>query len=105
MLLKKGRLSKLTNDTEQNLVLAPGAFWGHLQLLATWPPTSFFFRESSTQTHHLQFLLPHESLNLRTYNFLHQLFFSSSRTYLPCRAVKGQTMDPTPEGGIRHRNT
>jgi hypothetical protein len=23
----KGRLSKLTNDTEQNLVLAPGAFW------------------------------------------------------------------------------
>lgn len=27
MLLKKGRLSKLTNDTEQNLVLAPGAFW------------------------------------------------------------------------------
>jgi len=27
LLLKKGRLSKLTNDTEQNLVLAPGAFW------------------------------------------------------------------------------
>jgi hypothetical protein len=27
MLLKKGRLSKLTNDTEQNLVLAPSAFW------------------------------------------------------------------------------
>ncbi|KAK4031845.1 hypothetical protein C8A01DRAFT_51206 [Parachaetomium inaequale] len=27
ILLKKGRLSKLTNDTEQNLVLAPGAFW------------------------------------------------------------------------------
>ncbi|KAK4199015.1 hypothetical protein QBC40DRAFT_282914 [Triangularia verruculosa] len=26
MLLKKGRLLKLTNDTEQNLVLAPGAF-------------------------------------------------------------------------------
>ncbi|KAH6977824.1 hypothetical protein EDB82DRAFT_567456 [Fusarium venenatum] len=26
--LRKGRLSKLTNDTEQNLVLAPGAFWG-----------------------------------------------------------------------------
>ncbi|KAH7459850.1 hypothetical protein FOMA001_g19857 [Fusarium oxysporum f. sp. matthiolae] len=25
--LRKGRLSKLTNDTEQNLVLAPGAFW------------------------------------------------------------------------------
>jgi hypothetical protein len=25
--LKKGRLSRLTNDTEQNLVLAPGAFW------------------------------------------------------------------------------
>ena len=27
LLLKKGRLAKLTNDTEQNLVLAPGAFW------------------------------------------------------------------------------
>lgn len=27
LLLKKGRLSKLTNDTEQTLVLAPGAFW------------------------------------------------------------------------------
>ncbi|KAK0749530.1 hypothetical protein B0T18DRAFT_479520 [Schizothecium vesticola] len=27
LLLKKGRLSKLTNDTEQNLVLAQGAFW------------------------------------------------------------------------------
>jgi hypothetical protein len=26
LLLKKGRLSKLTNDTEQNLVLATGAF-------------------------------------------------------------------------------
>ncbi|GKU08978.1 unnamed protein product, partial [Fusarium langsethiae] len=26
--LRKGRLAKLTNDTEQNLVLAPGAFWG-----------------------------------------------------------------------------
>ncbi|CZS75053.1 unnamed protein product [Fusarium graminearum] len=25
--LRKGRLSKLTNDTEQNLVLAPGALW------------------------------------------------------------------------------
>ena len=25
--LEKGRLVKLTNDTEQNLVLAPGAFW------------------------------------------------------------------------------
>ncbi|KAM5528784.1 hypothetical protein FOXYSP1_16628 [Fusarium oxysporum f. sp. phaseoli] len=25
--LRKGRLSKLTNDTEQDLVLAPGAFW------------------------------------------------------------------------------
>ncbi|KAM6517774.1 hypothetical protein FSOLCH5_006542 [Fusarium solani] len=25
--LNKGRLFKLTNDTEQNLVLAPGAFW------------------------------------------------------------------------------
>ncbi|RKL06522.1 hypothetical protein BFJ70_g16989 [Fusarium oxysporum] len=25
--LRKGRLSKLTNDTEQNLILAPGAFW------------------------------------------------------------------------------
>ena len=27
LLLKKGRLAKLTNDTEQNLVIAPGAFW------------------------------------------------------------------------------
>jgi hypothetical protein len=27
LLLKKGRLTKLTNDTEQNVVLAPGAFW------------------------------------------------------------------------------
>jgi hypothetical protein len=27
LLLKKGRLTKLTNDTEQNLVLAPSAFW------------------------------------------------------------------------------
>jgi hypothetical protein len=27
LLLKKGRLAKLTNDTEQNVVLAPGAFW------------------------------------------------------------------------------
>ncbi|CAF3519378.1 unnamed protein product [Fusarium graminearum] len=25
--LRKGRLSKLTNDTEQNLMLAPGALW------------------------------------------------------------------------------
>ena len=25
--LRKGRLARLTNDTEQNLVLAPGAFW------------------------------------------------------------------------------
>jgi hypothetical protein len=25
--LKKGRFTKLINDTEQNLVLAPGAFW------------------------------------------------------------------------------
>lgn len=28
--LRKGRLAKLTNDTEQNLVLAPGAFWGSI---------------------------------------------------------------------------
>src|SRR6266566_6813042 len=27
LLLNKGRLVKLTNDTEQNLVLAPGSFW------------------------------------------------------------------------------
>ncbi|KAH7108613.1 hypothetical protein B0J13DRAFT_591350 [Dactylonectria estremocensis] len=27
LLLNKGRLKKLTNDTEQNLTLAPGAFW------------------------------------------------------------------------------
>ncbi len=27
LLLKKGRLTKLTSDTEQNLVLSPGAFW------------------------------------------------------------------------------
>ena len=30
LLLKKGRLAKLTNDTEQNLVLAPGAFWDQI---------------------------------------------------------------------------
>lgn len=28
-MLAKGRLAKLTGDTEQNLVLAPGAFWNH----------------------------------------------------------------------------
>jgi hypothetical protein len=27
LLLNKGRLAKLTTDTEQDLVLAPGAFW------------------------------------------------------------------------------
>ncbi|KAK4232679.1 hypothetical protein C8A03DRAFT_20075, partial [Achaetomium macrosporum] len=27
LMLKKGRLAKLTNETEQNLVLTPGAFW------------------------------------------------------------------------------
>jgi hypothetical protein len=27
LLLAKGRLAKLTGDTEQNLVLVPGAFW------------------------------------------------------------------------------
>ncbi|KAM7210081.1 hypothetical protein V8F06_014538 [Rhypophila decipiens] len=52
MLLKKGRLSKLTNDTEQNLVLAPGAFWDQtlkpklLQLLAKKTP-----RNKSLQSH------------------------------------------------------
>jgi hypothetical protein len=54
MLLKKGRLSKLTNDTEQNLVLAPGAFWDQalkpklLQLLAKKTPRNKCYEPDET---------------------------------------------------------
>ncbi|KAK4206178.1 hypothetical protein QBC37DRAFT_301314, partial [Rhypophila decipiens] len=54
MLLKKGRLSKLTNDTEQNLVLAPGAFWHQtlkpklLQLLAKKTPRNKCYEPDET---------------------------------------------------------
>jgi hypothetical protein len=54
MLLKKGRLSKLTNDTEQNLVLAPGAFWDQTlkpklqQLLAKKTPRNKCYEPDET---------------------------------------------------------
>ncbi|KXX73591.1 hypothetical protein MMYC01_210374 [Madurella mycetomatis] len=54
MLLKKGRLSKLTNDIEQNLVLAPGAFWDQtlkpklLQLLAKKTPRNKCYEVDET---------------------------------------------------------
>ncbi|GAB1319495.1 hypothetical protein MFIFM68171_09705 [Madurella fahalii] len=54
MLLKKGRLSKLTNDTEQNLVLAPGAFWDQAlkpklqQLLAKKTPRNKCYEPDET---------------------------------------------------------
>lgn len=54
LLLKKGRLSKLTNDTEQNLVLAPGAFWNTtlksklLQLLEKKTPRNLSYEPDET---------------------------------------------------------
>jgi hypothetical protein len=54
MLLKKGRLSKLTSDTEQNLVLAPGAFWDQTlkpklhQLLAKKTPRNKCYEPDET---------------------------------------------------------
>jgi len=54
LLLKKGRLSKLTNDTEQNLVLAPGAFWDQtlksklLQLLEKKTPRNKCYEPDET---------------------------------------------------------
>ncbi|KAK4451205.1 hypothetical protein QBC34DRAFT_447788 [Podospora aff. communis PSN243] len=56
MLLKKGRLSKLTNDTKQNLnlVLAPGAFWDGtlkpklLQLLSKKTPRNKCYEPDET---------------------------------------------------------
>ncbi|KAK0738227.1 hypothetical protein B0T18DRAFT_441031 [Schizothecium vesticola] len=54
LLLKKGRLSKLTNDTEQNLVLAPGAFWDQTlepklqQLLAKKTPRNKCYEPDET---------------------------------------------------------
>jgi hypothetical protein len=53
--LKKGRLAKLTNDTEQNLVLAPGAFWEQTlksklqQLLAKKTPRNKSYEPDETK--------------------------------------------------------
>lgn len=54
IVLKKGRLSKLTNDTEQDLVLAPGAFWDQTlepklqQLLAKKTPRNKYYEPDET---------------------------------------------------------
>ena len=54
LLLKKGRLSKLTNDTEQNLALAPSAFWTTtlksklLQLLEKKTPRNTSYESDET---------------------------------------------------------
>lgn len=54
LMLKKGRLAKLTNDTEQNIVLAPGAFWDRtvkpkvLQLLEKKTPRNKCYEPDET---------------------------------------------------------
>jgi hypothetical protein len=53
-MLKKGRLTKLANDTEQNLVLAPGALWDQtlkpklLQLLEKKTPRNKCYEPDET---------------------------------------------------------
>lgn len=53
--LKKGRVSRLTNDTEQNLVLAPGTFWNMtlksklLQLLQKKTPRNMSYESDETK--------------------------------------------------------